>query len=82
MRNVISAITALGLVALPVAASAGTRASDVVPAAAKVDRASPEAGKKKKKMGEAGVGGIIAGGTVLGTILIVSQEDDAPLTDG
>ena len=83
MRNVIGAISALSLMAVPVAATAGTRASDVVPAAAKIDRASPTV---KKKASE-GVGGalpiiiaVIAVG--VGIAIIASDDNNDGLTEG
>ncbi len=83
MRNVIGAISALSLMAVPVAATAGTRANDVVPAAAKIDRATPSAEKKANRA----VGGalpiiiaVIAVG--VGIAIIASDDDDDGLTDG
>jgi len=83
MRNVIGALAALSLMAVPVAATAGTRANDVVPAAAKIDRATPSAKKKAVR----GVGGalpiiiaVIAVG--VGIAIIASDDDDDGLTDG
>ena len=83
MRNIVGALAALSLLAVPVAATAGTRASDIVPAAAKADRASPAA---KKKALEA-VGGplpIIIGVVTIATAIaiIASDDDDSGLTDG
>jgi|GEM_PF-2871981 len=83
MRKLVGALSALSLMVVPVAASAGTRANDVVPAAAKIDRASPSVQKNAKKA--VGSGLAIAAGFViaLGTILIiVSDEDDDGISDG
>ena len=74
MRNVIGAITALGLMAVPVAATAGTRASDVVPAAASIDRAAPAASKKSKKL--VGALPIIIGVIAVGTGIAIIASDD------
>jgi hypothetical protein len=82
MRNIVGALTALSLMAVPVAATAGTRASDVVPAAAKADRATPAA--KKKALDAVGALPIIIGVVTIATavVIITSDDDDDGLTDG
>ena len=81
MRTLIAAASALGLVLAPVAASAGTRANDVVPAAAKIDRDTAAVTDASQMGGTAVVVAIIAVVAVILGILAATDDGDG-VSDG
>lgn len=85
MRNLIAAASALGLAVAPVAANAGTRANDVVPAAASIDRdIAPVTGSNMgdDSDGSAVVIAILALAAVIAGILAATSDDDDNISDG
>ncbi|TMM46733.1 hypothetical protein [Qipengyuania marisflavi] len=77
MRNVLSAAAALGLMVAPVAAQAGTRANDVVPAAAKVQRAVQTVDSESELAGGSAILiAILALAAVIAGVIIIADDDD------
>lgn len=76
MRNLIAAASALGLAVAPVAANAGTRANDVVPAAATIDRDIAPVTESSEMGGSAIIIAILAAAAVIAGILAAIDDDD------
>ncbi len=81
MRTLIAAASALGLVIAPVAASAGTRANDVVPAAAKIDRDTAAVTDASQMGGTALIVALIAIAAVIAGILAATSDGNG-VSDG
>lgn len=81
MRKLIAAASALGLAVAPVAANAGTRANDVVPAAAKIDRNIAPVTESSEMGGSAIIVAILALAAVIAGIIAATSDDDN-LSDG
>lgn len=78
MRKFVGALSALGLLAAPVAASAGTRAGDVVPAAAKVQRSVQGVERANEAVGgSAIIIAIIAIAAVIAGIIAATDDNDS-----
>lgn len=76
MKKIVGALTAIGLVAAPVAASAGTRANDVVPAAAKVQRSVEGVDQVNEIRGSAVIVAILALAAVIAGLIFAFDDND------
>lgn len=76
MTKIFAATAALGMALAPVAASAGTRAADVVPATYTVDRASADAENTAELGGSSLVIAALAAIAVIVGIIIAVDDDD------
>jgi hypothetical protein len=82
MKNFLAAAAAISVAVAPTAATAGTRAGDVVPATYSVDRASATA-ESASELGGAGlIIAIIAGVAVIVGVIAAASDDDDNLSDG
>lgn len=83
MRNIMAAAAAFSMAVAPVAAQAGTRANDIVPASASIARdAQPVTGASSIGEGESAIAyailaGIIAIAVVFAITILDDDEDDA-----
>lgn len=80
MRNLIAASAAFGLALSPIAANAGTRAGDVVPAAAKIERDTASIADKSELGGSAVLIALAAIAAVIAAIAMLADDDG--ISDG
>ena len=82
MRKILAAASAFSLAVTPIAASAGTRANDVVPAAAKIDRDSATLTDASGLAGSGSTAWIIAVFVAIVAVALVIDGGDDGLSDG
>lgn len=88
MRNILAAAAAFGLATAPVAAQAGTRANDIVPASVSVERdAQPitgasSMGDRESIIPTAFLVGMIAIAVVFALEILDDDDDDDAISDG
>ncbi len=82
MRSLLAAASAFSLAIAPIAASAGTRANDVVPAAAKIERDSASVTDASGLAGSGSTAFIIALFVALAAIVLVIDGGDDGVSDG
>ena len=83
MKKLLNAMAVIGLVATPMAANAGTRPADVVPAVKEITRATPTV-NKKRALGFLGfnwtTAAVVGGAVVAGAVIIANNNDDNSLS--
>lgn len=82
MRKILAAASAFSLAVAPIAASAGTRANDVVPAAAKIERDSATLTDASGLAGSGSTAWIIAIFVAIVAVALVVDGGDDGVSDG